>query len=137
MDAIVEAIGLWESEEEYLSAFHSGYERCDVDSNQNLQIAELSRIKSSHLGTSAIGQTSSREQTISTSIELAKLKSSSPLLFTCPKSMASRRLALNLNQTLRSRAALKSIQPTRGFATPIHQGGINTESTTLSNGLTV
>ena len=50
--------------------------------------------------------------------------------------MASRRLALNLNQALRSRAALKSIQPIRGFATPIHQG-INTESTTLSNGLTV
>lgn len=50
--------------------------------------------------------------------------------------MASRRLALNLNQALRSRAALKSIQPIRGFATPIHQG-INTESTTLSNGLTI
>lgn len=51
--------------------------------------------------------------------------------------MATRRLALNLNQALRSRAALKSIQPIkRGFATPIHQG-INTESTTLSNGLTV
>ncbi|KAL2039272.1 hypothetical protein N7G274_007940 [Stereocaulon virgatum] len=51
--------------------------------------------------------------------------------------MASRRLALNLNQALRSRAALKSISPIRrGFATPIHQG-INTESTTLSNGLTI
>ncbi|CAD6594361.1 MAG: hypothetical protein ASARMPREDX12_008745 [Alectoria sarmentosa] len=50
--------------------------------------------------------------------------------------MASRRLALNLNQALRSRAAVKSIQPLRGFATPIHQG-INTESTTLSNGLTI
>ena len=50
--------------------------------------------------------------------------------------MASRRLALNLNQALRSRAALKSIQPIRGFATPIHER-INTESTTLSNGLTV
>ena len=51
--------------------------------------------------------------------------------------MASRRLALNLNQALRSRAALKSISPIRrGFATPIHQG-INTESTTLSNGFTV
>ncbi len=51
--------------------------------------------------------------------------------------MASRRLALSLNQALRSRAALKAIQPIkRGFATPIHQS-INTESTTLSNGLTV
>ena len=52
--------------------------------------------------------------------------------------MASRRLALNLNQALRSRAALKAIQPyKRGFATPIHQQQINTESTTLTNGLTV
>lgn len=51
--------------------------------------------------------------------------------------MASRRLALNLNQALRSRAALNSISPIRrGFATPIHKG-INTESTTLSNGLTI
>ena len=51
--------------------------------------------------------------------------------------MASRRLALNLNQAVRSRAAIKAIQPIkRGFATPIHQS-INTESTTLSNGLTV
>ena len=50
--------------------------------------------------------------------------------------MASRRLALNLNQALRSRAALRSIQPVkRGFATPVSHG-INTESTTLSNGLT-
>lgn len=54
-----------------------------------------------------------------------------------PRDMASRRLALNFNQALRSRAALKSLQPIkRGFATPIHHG-INTESTTLSNGLTV
>ena len=51
--------------------------------------------------------------------------------------MASPRLALNLNQALRSRAALKAVQPIkRGFATPIHHS-INTESTTLSNGLTV
>lgn len=51
--------------------------------------------------------------------------------------MASRRLAYNFNQALRSRAALRSIQPRhRGFATPInHQ--IKTESTTLNNGLTV
>ena len=54
-----------------------------------------------------------------------------------PTAMASRRLALNLNQALRSRAALKAISPRRrGFATPIYQG-INTESTTLANGLTV
>ena len=53
--------------------------------------------------------------------------------------MASRRLALNINQHLRSRAALNSIRgpiPRRGLATPISQG-ISTESTTLSNGLTV
>ena len=51
--------------------------------------------------------------------------------------MASRRLAFNINQTFRTRAALNSVQPfKRGFATPTHQS-INTESTTLSNGLTV
>ncbi|KAL9640332.1 MAG: hypothetical protein Q9164_000335 [Protoblastenia rupestris] len=51
--------------------------------------------------------------------------------------MASRRLALNVNQALRSRAALCSLQPVRrGFATPVNHG-INTESTTLSNGLTI
>ena len=53
--------------------------------------------------------------------------------------MAARRLALNLNQHLRSRAALNAIHApslTRGLATPISQG-IKTESTTLSNGLTV
>ena len=51
--------------------------------------------------------------------------------------MASRRLALSLNQALRSRTALRSIRPIRrGFATPIDHG-INTESTTLSSGLTV
>ena len=51
--------------------------------------------------------------------------------------MASRRLAYQFNQALRSRAALRSIQPRhRGFASPInHQ--IKTESTTLNNGLTV
>lgn len=51
--------------------------------------------------------------------------------------MASRWLALNLKQAVRSRTALNSLQPfRRGLATPIHQS-INTESTTLSNGLTV
>ena len=51
--------------------------------------------------------------------------------------MASRRLALNLNQALRSRAALRAIAPTkRSFATPINKS-IQTESTTLSNGLTI
>lgn len=51
--------------------------------------------------------------------------------------MASRRLALNLQQGLRNRAALKSIQPlTRGLATPVSHGA-KTESTTLSNGFTV
>ncbi|MCJ1479197.1 hypothetical protein MMC13_007881 [Lambiella insularis] len=51
--------------------------------------------------------------------------------------MASRRLALNLNHALRSRTALKSLQSSkRGFATPLSHGA-TTESTTLSNGLTI
>lgn len=51
--------------------------------------------------------------------------------------MASRRLAFNLNQALRSKAALKSIQPVkRGFASPVALPS-TTQSTTLSNGFTV
>ncbi|KAF2493834.1 mitochondrial-processing peptidase-like protein subunit beta [Lophium mytilinum] len=51
--------------------------------------------------------------------------------------MASRRLAFNLQQSLRNRQALRSIQPlTRGLATPVTYGS-KTESTTLSNGFTV
>ncbi|KAI9820123.1 MAG: hypothetical protein M1832_003830 [Thelocarpon impressellum] len=51
--------------------------------------------------------------------------------------MASRRLALNLQQGLRNRAALASIRPgRRGLATPINNGA-ETQSTTLSNGLTI
>ncbi|KAJ5627695.1 Peptidase M16core [Penicillium lividum] len=51
--------------------------------------------------------------------------------------MASRRLAFNLNQTLKSRAALKSIQPVkRGFASPVTLPS-TTQSTTLSNGFTI
>ena len=51
--------------------------------------------------------------------------------------MASRRLALNLNQALRSRTALNSVRPIRrGLATPVDHS-VKTESTTLSNGLTV
>ncbi|KAF2090991.1 hypothetical protein K490DRAFT_62321 [Saccharata proteae CBS 121410] len=51
--------------------------------------------------------------------------------------MASRRLALNLQQGLRSRAALNSISPLkRGLATPVSHGS-KTESTTLSNGFTI
>lgn len=51
--------------------------------------------------------------------------------------MASRRLAFNLNQALRSRAALKSIQPVkRGFASPVALPS-TTQSTTLANGFTV
>ncbi|OJD10408.1 mitochondrial-processing peptidase subunit beta [Blastomyces percursus] len=51
--------------------------------------------------------------------------------------MASRRLALHFNQALRSRAALKAVQPVkRGFATPITLPA-TTQSTTLSNGLTI
>jgi hypothetical protein len=52
--------------------------------------------------------------------------------------MASRRLALNLSQGLRGRAGLNAVAPLRrGFATPVVKNGVKTESTTLSNGLTV
>lgn len=52
--------------------------------------------------------------------------------------MASRRLALNLSQGLRGRAGLNAVAPLRrGFATPVVKNGIKTETTTLSNGLTV
>jgi processing peptidase subunit beta len=45
--------------------------------------------------------------------------------------MASRRLAYQFNQALRSRAALKSIQPVkRGFATPVGVPS-RTQSTTV------
>ncbi|PGH12064.1 mitochondrial-processing peptidase subunit beta [Polytolypa hystricis UAMH7299] len=51
--------------------------------------------------------------------------------------MASRRLAFNLNQALRSRAALKAVQPVkRGFASPVILP-TTTQSTTLTNGLTI
>jgi processing peptidase subunit beta len=51
--------------------------------------------------------------------------------------MASRRLALNLTQGLSKRAAF-SAPVKRGFATPItSRKGVVTETTTLSNGLTV
>jgi hypothetical protein len=51
--------------------------------------------------------------------------------------MASRRLAFNFNQALRSRAALKAVQPVkRGFASPVALPS-TTQSTTLSNGFTV
>ena len=51
--------------------------------------------------------------------------------------MASRRLALNLSRALRNRAALNALPGRiRGFATPVN-AGLTTESTTLSNGLTV
>jgi len=52
--------------------------------------------------------------------------------------MASRRLALNLAQGLRNRAALGAAPLKRGFATPVtNSHGVKTECTTLSNGLTV
>ncbi|KAF2753151.1 mitochondrial processing peptidase beta subunit [Pseudovirgaria hyperparasitica] len=50
--------------------------------------------------------------------------------------MASRRLALNLKQAVRSKAALSAIRPQRAFASPVSHGAI-TESTTLSNGFTI
>lgn len=51
--------------------------------------------------------------------------------------MASRRLALNLAQGLRNRASLNVSPLKRGFATPVNTSSIKTETTTLSNGLTV
>ncbi|KAI9892955.1 MAG: hypothetical protein M1814_000839 [Vezdaea aestivalis] len=52
--------------------------------------------------------------------------------------MASRRLALNLAQTLRSKQAIRAVQPfTRGLATPVNTPGLTTETTTLSNGFTI
>jgi len=52
--------------------------------------------------------------------------------------MASRRLALNIAQGLRNRAALGAAPLKRGFATPVTNSyGVKTECTTLSNGLTV
>ncbi|KAG9230756.1 mitochondrial processing peptidase beta subunit mitochondrial precursor [Amylocarpus encephaloides] len=52
--------------------------------------------------------------------------------------MASRRLALNLSQGLRNRAGHNAVAPLRrGFATPVVKNGVKTESTTLSNGLTI
>ncbi|KAI0023719.1 mitochondrial-processing peptidase subunit beta [Xylariomycetidae sp. FL0641] len=53
--------------------------------------------------------------------------------------MASRRLALNLAQGMRSRAALNATRSLkRGFATPVTSpAGAKTETTTLKNGLTV
>ena len=57
--------------------------------------------------------------------------------------MASRRLAMSLNQGLRAQRAIRSVkQPkmgmglTRSLATPVSHGS-TTESTTLSNGFTV
>ncbi|KAF2139904.1 uncharacterized protein K452DRAFT_231351 [Aplosporella prunicola CBS 121167] len=52
--------------------------------------------------------------------------------------MASRRLAFNMQQAMRSRAALNSIRSplTRGMAVPVSHGS-KTESTTLANGFTI
>ncbi len=51
--------------------------------------------------------------------------------------MASRRLALNLNQAWRAQKALRSVRPLqRGLATPVAHSTA-TECTTLTNGLTV
>jgi hypothetical protein len=53
--------------------------------------------------------------------------------------MASRRLALNLAQGIRSRAAAPALSSLkRGFATPVSSpAGAKTQTTTLKNGLTV
>jgi processing peptidase subunit beta len=56
--------------------------------------------------------------------------------------MASRRLALNLQTAVRSKAAINAVKArnlsplTRGLATPVSYGS-KTESTTLKNGFTV
>lgn len=52
--------------------------------------------------------------------------------------MASRRLALNLQHAARARAAINAVKSPaiRGLATPVSHGA-KTESTTLSNGFTV
>ena len=56
--------------------------------------------------------------------------------------MASRRLALNLQQSLRNRTAINAVKARkqsplmRGLATPVTYGS-TTESTTLQNGFTV
>merc|ERR1712137_109715 len=56
--------------------------------------------------------------------------------------MASRRLALNLQQSMRSRAAINSVKASKaspltpGLATPVTYGA-KTESTTLGNGFTI
>lgn len=51
--------------------------------------------------------------------------------------MASRGLAKALQQSIRTRTAIRSIQPTgRSYATPVSHGA-KTQSTTLSNGFTV
>ena len=52
--------------------------------------------------------------------------------------MASRRLALNLTRGLRNRGVIDTVSPLRrGFASPVVKNGVQTETTTLSNGLTV
>jgi processing peptidase subunit beta len=53
--------------------------------------------------------------------------------------MASRKLALSLQQGLRAQRAINAVKPNitrRALATPVSHGSI-TESTTLSNGFTV
>jgi processing peptidase subunit beta len=53
--------------------------------------------------------------------------------------MASRRLALNLQQGLRAQRAINAVRPNitrRALATPVSHAS-TTESTTLSNGFTV
>ena len=55
--------------------------------------------------------------------------------------MASRRLALSMQQGLRAQRAIRAVKPqqmglTRSLATPVSHGS-TTESTTLSNGFTV
>ncbi|KAL3475872.1 Metalloenzyme, LuxS/M16 peptidase-like protein [Aspergillus californicus] len=71
----------------------------------------------------------------STIITPFSLSPSTPTSY--PLTMASRRLAFNLNQALRSRSALKAIQPVkRGFASPVTLPS-TTQATTLSNGFTI
>ncbi|OJJ45661.1 hypothetical protein ASPZODRAFT_159938 [Penicilliopsis zonata CBS 506.65] len=61
-------------------------------------------------------------------------KFASQFTFISLVTMASRRLALNFNQALRSRNAIQSVK--RGFASPVALPS-TTQSTTLSNGFTI
>lgn len=76
-------------------------------------------------------------QVLHTALERSLYHLSPLLLCHAPVKMASSRLVTRLPQALRSRQALSAVKNTRrGLATPVSHGA-TTESTTLSNGLTI